>query len=80
MVPPDKRTGGPPGPPVTDSPPPGASSAPTIARGADAAAELEAWGAAVIHLHRAGLPAAVPEFPAAWLRHRGVAADWVSAA
>ena len=80
-MPPDaKRTGGPPGPPVTDSPPPSRSSASTIARGADAAAELEAWGAAVIHLHRAGLPAAVPPFAAAWLRRRGVAADWVSAA
>jgi hypothetical protein len=44
------------------------------------AVELAAWGAAVEHLHAAGLPAAVPEFPAAWLRRRGVAADWVAAA
>ena len=28
----------------------------------------------------AGLPAAVPAFPAAWLRHRGVRPDWVAAA
>ena len=42
--------------------------------------ELEAWGAAVLHLHALGLPAAVPEFPAAWLARRGVRADWAVAA
>ncbi len=46
----------------------------------DAAGELAAWAAAVAHLHARGLPAAVPEFPAAWLARRGVRADWVSAA
>jgi hypothetical protein len=51
-----------------------------IAARPDAAAELAAWGAAVVHLHRAGLPAAVPEFPAAWLARRGVHADWTAAA
>ena len=39
----------------------------------DVAAELAAWGSAVLHLHSLGLPAAVPEFPAAWLRARGFA-------
>jgi hypothetical protein len=45
----------------------------------DVAAELTAWGSAVLHLHSLGLPA-VPEFPAAWLRACGVCADWVTAA
>ena len=40
---------------------------------------LDAWAAAVIHLHAAGLPAAVPEFPAAWLRRRGIYPDWTAA-
>jgi hypothetical protein len=47
---------------------------------ADAEAELRAWGSAVVHLHSLGLPAAVPEFPAAWLRRRGIRVDWVTAA
>lgn len=51
----------------------------TIAR-RTAADELAAWGAAVIHLHSAGLPAAVPQFPAAWLARRGINADWTAAA
>jgi len=51
-----------------------------VARPADAAAELRSWGSAVIHLHSLGLPAAAPEFPAAWLRRRGIRADWVTAA
>jgi hypothetical protein len=51
-----------------------------VARAVDAAAELRSWGNAVIHLHSLGLPAAVPEFPAAWLRRRGIRADWVTAA
>lgn len=46
----------------------------------DPAADLDAWEAAVEHLHAAGLPAAVPEFPAAWLARRGIYADWVAAA
>lgn len=46
----------------------------------DPAAELEAWHAAVEHLHELGLPAAVPPFPAAWLRRRGVQPDWEAAA
>lgn len=45
-----------------------------------AAHDLAAWAAAVAHLHRLGLPAAAPPFPAAWLRRRGVVVDWVSAA
>ena len=40
--------------------------------------ELTAWAAAVAHLHALGLPAAVPEFPFAWLRRRGVHPDWVA--
>jgi hypothetical protein len=52
----------------------------SVRPGTAAAAELAAWAAAVIHLHRAGLPAAVPEFPAAWLRRRGARPDWVAAA
>jgi hypothetical protein len=80
-MPPDSRIG----PAATpgrsqDSPPPSASSVLTVAQGTDAARELDAWAAAVVHLHRAGLPAAVPPFAAAWLRRRGVAAHWVSAA
>ncbi len=47
---------------------------------ASPAASLQAWGAAVANLHSAGLPAAVPPFPAAWLARRGIRADWVSAA
>ncbi len=45
-----------------------------------AAGELRAWGAAVTHLHAAGLPAAVPEFAGLWLARRRVRADWVTAA
>ena len=41
--------------------------------------QLEAWAAAVEHLHSRGLPAAVPEFPAAWLRRRGIRPDWTIA-
>jgi hypothetical protein len=41
--------------------------------------ELRAWASAVEHLHALGLPAAVPEFPAAWLRRRGVRPDWETA-
>ena len=40
--------------------------------------ELAAWAAAVAHLHALGLPAAVPEFPFAWLRRRGIRPDWVA--
>jgi hypothetical protein len=47
---------------------------------ATARRDLLAWGAAVAHLHALGLPAAVPEFPAAWLARRGVRADWTVAA
>jgi hypothetical protein len=46
----------------------------------DVAGDLTAWGSTVLHLHSLGLPAAVPEFPAAWLRRHGVFADWVTAA
>jgi hypothetical protein len=42
--------------------------------------DLLAWKAAVEHLHAAGLPAAVPEFPAAWLRRCGIRPDWEAAA
>jgi hypothetical protein len=52
----------------------------TVAHPGDAAGELAAWGAAVEQLHAAGLPAAVPPFPAAWLRRRGVRPDWTAAA
>jgi hypothetical protein len=40
--------------------------------------ELEAWASAVDHLHALGLPAAVPEFAAAWLRRRGIHPDWTT--
>jgi hypothetical protein len=46
---------------------------------AGAGRELVAWAAAVEHLHALGLPAAVPEFPAAWLARRGIHADWIAA-
>jgi hypothetical protein len=46
---------------------------------ANPARELTAWALAVEHLHECGLPAAVPPFPAAWLRRRGVRPDWVAA-
>jgi hypothetical protein len=52
----------------------------TIARNPDSRGDLRAWGAAVAHLHGLGLPAAVPEFPAAWLARRGLRADWTVAA
>jgi hypothetical protein len=55
-------------------------SRPGARRSANPARELAAWAAAVEHLHAAGLPAAVPEFAAAWLRRRGVRADWKAAA
>lgn len=45
--------------------------------GTGAAGDLDAWAAAVEHLHFLGLPAAVPEFAGAWLRRRAVRADWV---
>lgn len=45
-----------------------------------AAGQLEGWLAAVEHLHAHGLPAAVPEFAAAWLRRRGIRPDWETAA
>lgn len=41
-------------------------------------AELAAWASAVDHLHALGLPAPVPEFVAAWLRRRGIHADWTT--
>lgn len=44
------------------------------------AVQLEAWVAAVRHLHDAGLPAAVPTDVAAWLRRRGARPDWETAA
>ncbi len=50
----------------------------SVHRASDPAAELAAWGAAVVHFHRLGLPAAVPAFAASWLRRRGVHADWVT--
>lgn len=46
----------------------------------DPARELRAWLAAVEHLHRRGLPAAVPEFTGAWLARRGTRADWTTVA
>jgi hypothetical protein len=51
-----------------------------IRRAPDPARELEAWLQAVEHLHALNLPAPVPEFPAAWLRRRGVYPDWTAAA
>ncbi len=44
------------------------------------ARELLAWRETVLHLHSLGLPAAVPEFAAAWLRREGIRADWTVAA
>ena len=73
-----------PRPPDKNGPPPARAArdakAPATALDVSrVAVELAAWGAAVQHLHAAGLPAAVPAFPAAWLRRHGVAADWVAA-
>ncbi len=51
----------------------------TDATGISPERELAAWAAAVEHLHSRGLPAAVPEFPAAWLRRRGIRPDWTIA-
>ena len=70
---------------ITPAPAGRKAELPTLTRAkgsaaADAAAELRSWGSAVIHLHSLGLPAAVPEFPAAWLRRRDIRADWVTAA
>jgi len=79
-TPPDKRIG--PDPHPGRRQPPQTTTA-SVQRRPYTAAELAAWGAAVAHLHRAGLPAAVPPLPAAWLRHHGTRAsraDWVSAA
>jgi hypothetical protein len=50
------------------------------ATASDPARELRAWLAAVEHLHSRGLPAATPEFVAAWLSRRGITADWTWAA
>ncbi len=49
-------------------------------RSANPERELTAWALAVEHLHECGLPAAVPPFPAAWLRRRGIRPDWEAAA
>jgi len=65
---------------LTAEPPPTDTDTRTISRVPDPAGELEAWAAAALHLHALGLPAAVPEFPAAWLARRGVRADWTVAA
>lgn len=46
----------------------------------DPARQLLAWREAVEHLHALGLPAAVPEFPAAWLCRQGIRPDWETAA
>ena len=51
-----------------------------LPRRPDPARDLRAWGAAVEHLHRRGLPAAVPPLAAAWLRRRGTRPDWEAAA
>ena len=53
---------------------------PKVAHHADAADELDGWALAVLHLHAAGLPAAVPEFAARHLARHGVTADWMVAA
>jgi hypothetical protein len=58
----------------------GSTSLLMLADSHDAAGELAAWGAAVTHLHGLGLPAAVPEVPAAWLVRRGIRPDWIVAA
>lgn len=55
-----------------------ASAVLTVTAGSDSGRELAAWAAAVQHLHRLGLPAAVPEFAAAWMRRRGIRADWTT--
>lgn len=52
----------------------------TVPSATDAGRELAAWGAAVAHLHRLGLPAAAPSFPCRWLARRGIIADWATAA
>ena len=51
-----------------------------MSQNATASRQLEGWLAAVVHLHEAGLPAAVPELAAAWCRRRGVRPDWETAA
>jgi hypothetical protein len=82
MAPPDKRSGPHASTGRRQSPP--NDSAHSIGQrsarcSANPARELEAWAAAVEHLHDAGLPAAVPEFAAAWLRRRrGIRADWAT--
>ena len=73
------KSTGPPGVKMGPAANPGPSGASGSA-GSDATRSLQAWGAAVAHLHAAGLPAAVPPFPAAWLARYGVRADWTAAA
>ena len=72
------------GPPLSETArnvsPGTALDAANLQAGADVAGELAAWAAAVVHLHAAGLPAAVPAFPAAWLRRRGIRPDRTAAA
>jgi hypothetical protein len=80
MRPPEKP-GGPPGEAARDIKAPAkVLDAAIVEADADAAGELAAWAAAVVHLHRLGLPAACPPFPAAWLARRGISADWTAAA
>src|SRR5258707_2430500 len=66
--PPDAKNGAAPGKAAPASISPAkALDASNLQPGRDAAGELQAWAAAVVHLHGLGLPAAVPPFPAAWL-------------
>jgi hypothetical protein len=61
------------------APLPGHADTGSVSQVAGAGRELVAWAAAVEQLHALGLPAAVPEFPAAWLARRGIHADWIAA-
>lgn len=74
MAPPDSQNGAPLARRPATSAPATVLDVPTVPR------ELDAWAAAVVHLHRAGSPAAVPPFAAAWLARCGIRADWVGAA
>lgn len=53
---------------------------PGTARQPDPARELQAWRETVLYLHSLGLPAPATEFTSAWLRRRGIRADWETAA
>jgi hypothetical protein len=74
-----------PPPDIAERRPRAESGAPNDARGDGTRASVtdlaarrhrRAWARTILHLHDHGLPAAVPEDLAAWLRRRGITADW----